>query len=526
MKRPCQSASPQTCLASTPTSLCRSNIVYWACLIGLNFVCAMPQAWAEEDQPLGQITPNFRVMGEMRARYEGFDFFQPKLNPKAGVVGDQNNYSFGAIRARLGVNFTSDYLDSFVQGQYTGLYALPEHAFAGPSVGPLGLGGLYYRDSGNNVNPNEVFLKQGYVNFKLQKMVNLPNMFLKAGRFEFNEGLEYKTGDAKLDMLKATRVAGRLIGAFDFSNVTRSFDGLSLAYDNPSFNATLHVSHPTQGGFNVHAEDQISKIDLAYAGFSAKKGTLLPETEARLFYIYYGDSRNAVQVVDNRPIVARPLLSNHNLSIHTIGTHLLGIQKLGPGAVDYLGWGAYQFGDWTNLSQSAYAFTTEAGYQWTEEFLKPWVRVGYSIGSGDTNAKDGTHGTFYQILPTVRLYAKFPFFNMMNMQDAFAQFIVMPTQTTKVGVDFHHLMLAETADLFYGGAGATSRSGSFGYYGRASGGNSTVGQMVDISFTHNVNKFFSWGAYYAHAFGNDVTGNAYQSKNTADYGYVEFTASF
>ncbi len=38
--------------------------------------------------------------------------------------------------------------------------------------------------------------------------------------------------------------------------------------------------------------------------------------------------------------------------------------------------------------------------------------------------------------------------------------------------------------------------------------------------------YMVWGAYYAHAFGDDVTGNVYQSKNSADYGYVELTSSF
>ncbi len=497
-----------------------------AAIFGLGILFAGPQALADEEVPIGQITPNFKVTGELRGRYEGFDYFQPKLNPKGGVVANQNNYSFGALRARLGVGFTSDYLDAFLQGQYTGLYALPDHAFSGSTAGPLGLGASYFHDSGNITDPNEVFLKQGYLNLKLQKLVGLPNTFLKGGRFEFNDGLEYKTGDAKFDQLKATRVSGRLIGTFDFSNVTRSFDGLSLAYDDPSLNASFYATHPTQGGFNVHAEDEISKIDLAYAAFTSKRGALIPDTEARLFYIYYGDSRSGVQVVDNRAAAARPLLSNSNLSIHTIGTHLLTVSKLGPGSIDGLVWGAYQFGDWTNLSQSAYAFATEVGYQWTDEFLKPWIRAGYSIGSGDTNSKDGTHGTFFQIMPTVRLYAKFPFFNMMDTQDAFTQFIVTPTQNTKVGVDFHHLMLAETSDLFYGGSGATSRTGSLGYYGRASGGNGTIGQMVDISFNQAINKYLSWAAYYAHVFGNDVTGNVYQSRNSADYGYVEFTASF
>ena len=495
-------------------------------LLGLALLCAGAQAAPAEEPPLGQITPNLRILGELRARYEGYDFFQPTLGKPAGVVADHNDYSFGAVRARLGVSATTDWLDAFVQGQYIGLYALPEQAFGGAPTGPLGLGGAYYRDNGNSVNPNEVFLRQGYLNLKLQKLVGLPGATLKGGRFEVNEGLEYKTGDAKFDQLKASRVASRLIGTFDYSNVSRTFDGFSTAYDNPSLNVTLTAVHPNQGGFNVHGEDEISKIDLAYAGITSKKGVLLPDTEARLFYVYYGDQRSETQVVDNRPAAQRPLLSNSNLSIHTIGTHWLTVQKLGTGSVDGMVWGAYQFGDWTNLSQSAYAFTAEGGYQWTDVQFKPWLRAGYFIGSGDGNAKDGTHGTFFNVMPTVRQYAKFPFFNLMNMQDAFAQLLVTPTASTKLGVDFHYLALAEAADLFYGGSGATSRSSSFGYFGRASGGNSTVGQLVDLSFTHTLNRHFSWSAYYAHAFGDDVTANVYQTKNSANYGFLEFTASF
>ncbi|MGZ8219175.1 MAG: hypothetical protein ACXW2B_17485, partial [Methylomagnum sp.] len=92
--------------------------------------------------------------------------------------------------------------------------------------------------------------------------------------------------------------------------------------------------------------------------------------------------------------------------------------------------------------------------------------------------------------------------------------------------DFHHLALSDSADLFYGGSGATSRSGSFGYFGRASGGSNAVGQLVDVGFTHTVSKHFSWNVYYAHAFGSEVTRSAYALKNDADYGFAEFTASF
>ena len=496
----------------------------WALTV-VSLLLIEPPLFAEDEPPLGQITPNLRILGELRARYEAFDFFKPALNPAAGVTANDNDYDFGALRARLGIALDTPYLEGLVQGQYTGLYGLPDRAFAGPSVGPLGpFGGAYYKDSGST-NPGQVFLKQAYLNLKLQSLVGLPNSFFKGGRFEISDGLEYRTGDTKFDFLKLARVSQKLIGPFDFAHISRSFDGFSLVYDNPLVNLTLSATHPTQGGFNIHAQDQISHIDLAYGALTSKRGALLPDTEARLFYLYYGDDRD-VQPTDNRPLPLRPKLSRESLAISTIGTHWLFVTKFGPGALDGLLWGAYQFGDWTNLNHSAYAATAEFGYQWPDVFLKPWIRAGYFRSSGDTNSRDGRHETFFQVLPTVRVQAKFPFFNLMNLQDAFAQVIVAPTQATKLGVDYHYLSLAEGSDLFYGGSGATSRSGSFGYFGRASGGHERVGQLVDVSFTYTLNKYVFWSAYYGHAFGDAVTRNAYQLKNDADYGFVEVNVSF
>jgi hypothetical protein len=477
---------------------------------------------ADEAPPIGRINEYIRITGDLRGRYEAVDFFKPAPDPAAGVVDNNNDYGLGAVRARIGVAVTTPHADGFVQGQYTGLYGLPDNAFAGIPVGPLGLGGAYFRDSGA-VNPGEVFLKQGYLNLKFAAL-GLPGGSLKAGRFEILDGLEYRTGDAKFDLIKTTRVSQRLVGPFDFTHITRSFDGFSAVYDRPAFNLTLDAAHPTQGGFNIHAQNEISKVDLFYGALTSKRGALLPGTEGRLFYLYYGDDRN-VPPVDNRPLPSRPALSRSGLKIHTVGSHLLTVQPLGAGSVDAVLWGAYQFGDWGNLNQNAYALDAEAGYQWTGVSLKPWLRAGYSISSGDSDAGDRSHGTFFQAIPTVRLYAKFPFFNQMNLQDAFAQFNVSPTQATRVGVDFHHLSLTQSSDLFYGGSGATSRTGTFGYFGRASGGGNHVGELVDISFTHNLTSHFSWSFYYAHAFGGEVTRNVYRLKNDADYGFLEFNLS-
>jgi hypothetical protein len=465
-----------------------------------------------------QLTENIRLTGELRGRYEAYDFFQP-----GPAVNNNNEYDFWALRARLGVLATSRYVDGYAQAEYSGIYGLPNDAFARPG-GALGLGALYYTENSQNVSPGDIHLKQAYLNFKFEPL-GLPGLFLKAGRFEVREGLEYKTGDVKFDVLKANRVSQRLLGTFDFTHASRNFDGVEAVYDQPDFNISLSATHPTQGGFNIHAQDEISDIDLFYTALTSKKDALLPGTEGRLFYLYYGDDRNA-EAIDNRAPGQRPLLSQSSLKIHTLGTHWLTVQKWGAGAADALLWGAYQFGDWTNQTHQAWAFDVEGGYQWAGLPLKPWLRGGYFLGSGDDNATDARHETFFQVLPTVRLYAKFPFFNLMNLSDAFAQLIVTPSQAIRVGIDFHHLSLAEAGDLFYAGAGASSRSGSFGYQGRPSTGRSTIGELVDLSFTHNITQELSWTAYYAHAFGGDYVDNFYRQKQDADFAFVEFNLTF
>lgn len=483
----------------------------------ISFFAHQVKAETAPEKPLGQLTDNLRLTGEFRARAEIFDFFQPV------GINNNNDYSYWALRARLGLELTSEYVDGYVQGEYSGVYGLPDDSFAKPG-GALGLGALYYTENHNKTSVSDVHLKQAYLNFKLTPL-GLKGGNIKLGRFEVKEGLEYKTGDEKFDALKTTRVSQRLLGTFDFANASRNFDGVSVGYDQPLYNISASATHPTQGGFNLNAQDEISKIDLVYTALTSKKDALLPDTEGRLFYLYYGDNRN-VQVIDNRAANQRAFLSQQSLKIHTLGTHWLTVQKLGTGAVDGLVWAAYQFGDWGNQDHQAYAFDVEGGYQFTDVTLKPWLRAGYFQGSGDNNPNNGKHGTFFQVLPTVRLYAKFPFFNMMNLNDAFAQVLLTPTASTKIGIDFHHLELNSTGDLFYAGAGPTSRSGSFGFLGRPATGYRNIGELVDIGFTHNITKQLSWNAYYGHAFGGNYVDNFYRNKRNADFAFVEFNASF
>ncbi|SCY71518.1 Alginate export [Nitrosospira sp. Nl5] len=471
---------------------------------------------AEELKPLGQINQYMRITGELYGSYETWNYFRP-----SPAINDSNAYDLWALRARFGALLTTSYVDAYAQAQYVGLYGLPDDAVASPA-GPLGLGGAYFL-ANQSTNASNVFLKQAYLNLKFNS-VGAPGAFLKIGRFEFMDGMEYGTGIDKFDGLKRTRVAQRLV-ASNVVHVGRSFDGFNAVYDQPAFNITATGMHPTQGGFTVQGQDEIGDINLFYAALTSKKDALLPGTEGRLFYLNYDDKRNT-QVVDNRPINDRPQLNSQDLNIQTIGAHLLTLHQWDSGSIDALLWGAYQFGNWTNQDHQAWAIAAEAGYQWTQLPVKPWLRAIYFLSSGDDNAKDGMHNTFFSMLPSGRAYAKLPFYNLMNLQDAFLQMTVSPTPATKVTIDLHHLSLTNSGDLFYGGLGPTASSGAFGYSGRPSDGKGDVGQLVDISFTHTLTKKLSWRFYYGHAFGGSVIENVYQGKKDADMVYVDFNLIF
>src|SRR5207245_11417100 len=114
-------------------------------------------------------------------------------------------------------------------------------------------------------------------------------------------------------------------------------------------------------------------------------------------------------------------------------------------------YGYGRFGTCHSLNEGAGASAVEPGYRLTDVAAKPWLRVGINSASGDTNPNDGTHGTFFQMLPTAQLYANFPFYNMMNDQDVLAQLILQPDPRLSFRLDGHWLRVNSSKDFVYSG---------------------------------------------------------------------------
>jgi hypothetical protein len=377
--------------------------------------------------------------------------------------------------------------------------------------GQLGLGGTYYASNGNNTEPVAAFLKQGYLRYDGE------DANIRIGRFEFFDGVETQPKNPTIGWLQANRIAQRLIANFGFSNAQRSFDGLDAHWNSGAWNVTGFAARSDQGCFNMNGNPELN-VDLQYLALtrSELKGHLL----WRAFGIGYHDGRTYVTKTDNRALAVRAA-DHENIRLGTYGGDVVTAIPAGPGQFDFLFWGVLQNGRWGSLGDSANAAAVEGGFQLTKVATSPWLRGGWFRSSGDNNATDATHNTFFQVLTTPRLYARLPFYNLMNDTDDFVQVIDQPTKKLALRADIHWLQLTSGHDLWYTGGGAFDNK-VFGYTGRPANGATSLASVPDISADWQMTKNVGLNFYYAYAQGKTVVAAIYPRDRNTQFGYVEF----
>jgi alginate export protein len=394
----------------------------------------------------------------------------------------------------------------------------PNDAFLPPGNPPnqLGFGATYYAANGNERNSASAFLKQGFVRYKFGE----PGKSIRVGRFEFNDGQETSPQNKTIVWLQNNRISQRLIGNFGFSAAQRSFDGVDGHYGRGSWDLTGFAARADQGVFNMNGNPQLN-VDLQYAAFT--KSELKNHVLWRVFGLAYHDGRTGITKTDNRPLAVRnaeALALHQNIRVGTYGGDVLASVPAGAVNFDFLLWGVAQTGSWGTQDHLADAEAVEAGVQFTKVPTKPWVRGGWFRGSGDENNADGEHGTFFQVLPTPRVYAQMPFYNLMNSTDEFVQIIDTPCKNLSLRSDLHFLQLTSGSDLWYQGGGAFDNR-VFGYVGRSSGGNSSFATVADIAANWQATKTVGVNLYYAHVFSKSAIKAFYPTTGDANYGYAE-----
>lgn len=453
-----------------------------------------------------------RPIGVARLRAESWDWF-PSAAPADGT------YPLASGFVRLGVAVAQPRWDVVLEGEAPFLIGVPSNAVGPAPQGQLGFGGATW--AANDDTRVTAFLKQGYLRYH---GAAAKPWSVRAGRFEFGDGREAPAPDPAIASLRQARVADRLIGNFAFSPVGRSFDGAELGLPVGGAHGAVALLRPTAGVFNLEGMPELP-VDVAYASLTAGVG-LAPgvhRDEVRLFGMYYADRRD-VPKADNRPGAIRAA-DHERIRVTTIGGHYLAVAPVGRGRADFVAWGAWQRGDWGRLNHAASAVALEAGYRPGNAPTTPWFRLGVFRGSGDHDPGDGTHGSFFQVLPTPRIYARFPFYNMMNLTEAFLSARLEPHKALTLQGEFHLLRLSAREDLWYAGGGAFDEE-TFGFGGRPSGGERELARLLDLSVDYRFSPHSSATLYLAHAFGRAVVETSYPDGGSATYAYLELQQRF
>lgn len=380
--------------------------------------------------------------------------FESNEAPSGNATHDQD-FDFSHLRARVGFDYKGQHWSAHAVAQGAGSFSLPEN-------GSFGIGTVYFNVNGES-DPSSV----GLVEFDVSYTTD--SFFAKLGRQKSSEGTEIKTGVAYLDGVKKRRMGERLIGNWDWVNVGRRYDGLSLGLTGKSLHFAAFAFEPLQGGVNYDDAFENFDGDLKVFGatLTGRYGHSLKNSEWRVFGIQYDDDRLPAVLTAGAPI-----------EITTLGASYL----LGNDLGDLLLWYAVQSGDWGTVDQDASAYIVEVGRKFSTGSFQVLARVGLAEASGDGTA-GGDHESFFNLLPTNhKWYGAIDFSAFSNLRDLYADAVLSQGKLT-LTVGFHQFDLVEESDAWYGGSGAFNL-GALGYAARRpSGGvfaSSDLGSELDL----------------------------------------------
>jgi hypothetical protein len=368
----------------------------------LAFVCLVGSTVVYADE-------NIKPAAQVRYRFEsgGRDFDK-----------STGNRNFSLLRSRLGMTFTKEDLEVVVMVQ--------DARFMGEETSTLFDG-----------NADNFDLREG---------------FMKVKRFFFSPL------DLKLGRMRVKYGEERLIGAVEWSNIGRSFDGGVLTLHNPSISV------------DVFAFAQIESLlvgdqgDLHVVGLNAR----FWEKDARTNQVY---------------VIGQVKDQTNQLNRWTLGYYIKG--KVGN--LEYASNGAYQTGVFTpdSVKQDveAYMLTADLWYRFPQVSGKPGVSVGVDYLSGDDDLTDTNFKVFDTMYATNHKFYGFMDYFLNIPLNTFGRGLVdeyvraqIHLGPVPVRLDVHYFLAAEDFTLSTGG---TSKN---------------FGTEVDLTFKHNYNEYLTiWG---------------------------------
>jgi len=459
--------------------------------------------WLRKDDPYMN---KWDFGGSVRGRYEvkdgyGISGVPGSVDFRAEGADVDNDYFLEKIRLRAG--YTDKWWSALVEGESS--LAQGDQRWA--STGPLA-------KKGDGPEADDIELHQAIVSVGNHKEFPLS---LKVGRMEMSYGDE------------------RLIGAFGWNNIGRTFDAAKMRWQNEWFGADMFVSRP------VIPENDVYDVPNDYDYFSGfyATSTKIPKNSLDFYFLARNSSAQAAAAVPS-PQFPQPSARD----IYTVGFRLKS-KPLELGNWDYLVESAYQFGNFKDprsgantpterLDQSAFMVAALAGYTFTDLWATPRLGLEYGFSSGDSDPFDDKHETFDNLFPTNhKFYGYMDFISLQNIHDIRASLTLKPTTRLSLAVEGHGFWLADTHDSFYN-VGGVARGGTATTPGTGYGVNpsysSFVGTELDVIVGYALTRYAQVEAGYGHFFVGDYVKQSLSASThgstDADYVYVQATLNF
>ncbi len=263
---------------------------------------------------------------------------------------------------------------------------------------------------------------------------------------------------------------GRLVAPSDWGNVTRTFDGLSVALSRARWTVTLFATQPVI--IDPTRFDERQRGDWfsgAYLGLT---------TRSRRAWDAYVLVKAQDRAVDERG-------RRGDLRVATFGLRAAGPL---PSRFDYTLEGAIQRGHVAQAPLEAWAAHVTLARTLSTAGWRPRVAFDYDAASGDKSRLDGKAGTFDALYPSN--HARWGLTDRVswrNMEHVGLTLGVTPRRDTRVSGGWHRLWVREQADGYYNGAGTRVPP-----TGPASG--RRLGDAIDAQVTIDVTKYVSVNA--------------------------------
>ncbi len=317
----------------------------------------------------------------------------------------------------------------------------------------------------------------------------------------------------------------RIVGAFDWNNIGRTFDAAKLTYKSgaltvDAFAASVVV--PRRSGMNMSDfyNGNETRREQIFSGIYASTTALGPQTTD--FYALHlheeqlVTSTNFITLgtrIKSKPGTFAPASASDGKGVVTAPK---------PVGFDYDFEGAYQTGEVKGLDLTAFALHGGIGYTFDTACM-PRLGVAFNYGSGDGDPSDGDVETFQNLFPTNhKFYGQMDVFSWQNMKDLEVSFKCAPTKKLTAKAEFHAFWLADTNDSWYRANGiATVRP----LTPVARAASDFVGYEVDATLTYTVSKNLSFEGGYSHFFAGDYLSDTGASDD-ADFVYLQTSITF